>query len=60
MESGSRVSEPGERTPQPLANFIGAFVALLTLAVPIMSIAHFSSVDSAVWQPSTEVFSQQE
>jgi hypothetical protein len=59
MESGSQAGD-GERTSQPLANLMGALIALLTLAVPIVSIAHFSSVDLAVWHTPTQVLSQQE
>ncbi|MFM7424373.1 MAG: hypothetical protein ACKO7W_05165 [Elainella sp.] len=34
-----------------LANLIGTIIALLTLTVPLFAIAHFSSADSANWQP---------
>jgi hypothetical protein len=44
MESGSQSNPPGDRTPQRLANIVGTLIAFLTLAVPIFSIAHFSSV----------------
>lgn len=43
MESGSQSTDPAERTPQRLANIVGTLIAFLTLAVPLFSIAHFSS-----------------
>ncbi|WAL58173.1 hypothetical protein [Thermocoleostomius sinensis] len=43
MESGSQSSDPTDHTSQKLASFIGTLIALLTLAAPIISIAHFPS-----------------
>ncbi|HEY9642588.1 MAG TPA: hypothetical protein V6C57_19030 [Coleofasciculaceae cyanobacterium] len=54
MEPGSQASNPTERTSQSLANVIGTLIALLTLTVPIVAIAHFSSADGPGWQSSVQ------
>jgi hypothetical protein len=46
MDSGSRADNPPERTYSRLANIIGTLIALLTLTLPIVVIAHFSSISS--------------
>ncbi|MDX2215074.1 MAG: hypothetical protein SFY66_17435 [Oculatellaceae cyanobacterium bins.114] len=48
MESGSRTENPPGRTYSRFADVIGTLIALLTLIMPIMAIAHFSSVESSV------------
>ncbi|WP_143467601.1 hypothetical protein [Leptolyngbya ohadii] len=55
MESGSRASEPPERATLRVADVVGTLIALLTLLVPIVTIAHFSSVSAESLQspPST-------
>jgi hypothetical protein len=64
MESSSRTSRveqtshrtshlaANKLTPQ-LANLLGTVVALLTLTVPLLAIAHFSASTQSVWQPAT-------
>jgi hypothetical protein len=46
MESGSQASEPPERASVRIADVVGTLIALLTLSVPIATIAHFSSVNA--------------
>lgn len=55
MESSSQASEPPERTSHKLANFIGTLIALLTLAVPLVAIAHFSSIDTQPWRTPAQL-----
>ncbi len=43
MEPGSTASNPALQTSQPLANLMGTLIALLTLTVPVIAIACFSS-----------------
>jgi len=46
MESGSRTDTSPEQTSHKLADFIGTLIALLTLVLPIMTIAYYSSLES--------------
>ena len=43
MEPGSTASNSAIPTSQPLANLMGTLIALLTLIVPVIAIAYFSS-----------------
>ncbi|MBW4660129.1 MAG: hypothetical protein KME15_15750 [Drouetiella hepatica Uher 2000/2452] len=56
MEPGSTASNPPVQTSQPLANLLGTLIALLTLTVPMIAIAHFSS-DHVSSSNSSEEFS---
>ncbi|MGJ3247210.1 MAG: hypothetical protein ACFE0I_14200 [Elainellaceae cyanobacterium] len=61
MESGSSSSQtdkPHERSHTTLSNIIGTVVALVTLVIPILSIAYFSS-SAEIWQPPTYQFLKQ-
>jgi hypothetical protein len=53
MESSSQSDIPPKSAASWPAQVIGTLIALLTLAVPILAIAHFSSSDIDVWQPAT-------
>ncbi|HEY9619626.1 MAG TPA: hypothetical protein V6C78_04610 [Crinalium sp.] len=43
MESGSRADNPPGRTSNRLADVVGTLIALLTLIMPMMAIAYYSS-----------------
>ena len=43
MDSASQSEIPPEEPPSRLSNFIGVLVAILTLTLPMVVIAHFSS-----------------
>lgn len=43
QSSGSQSNDPPGQTRHRLANIIGTLIAVLTLAVPLFSIARFSS-----------------
>lgn len=45
MESVSPSENPPEPPGNRFSNFIGTIVALLTLALPLVAIAYYSSVD---------------
>lgn len=64
MESSSRTSSveqtshrtshlTANRLTNQLANLIGTVIALLTLTVPLLAIAHFSASTQSTWQPAT-------
>jgi|GEM_PF-1294961 len=44
MESGSRVETLTEPPPSRLANFVGIVIALVTLVLPMVAIAYYSSM----------------
>ncbi|NJN86117.1 MAG: hypothetical protein HC881_07110 [Leptolyngbyaceae cyanobacterium SL_7_1] len=46
MQPGSRVHYSSERTAHKLADILGSLIALLTLMLPIVTIAHYSSANS--------------
>jgi hypothetical protein len=46
MDSGSQADQPPERTSSRLANVFGTLIALLTLTLPIIAIAYFSSANA--------------
>jgi hypothetical protein len=51
MEPGSTPADhAAQQNSQKLANVIGTLIALLTLAVPLLAIVHFSSGSSGNWQ----------
>jgi hypothetical protein len=52
MESGSQTDNSLGRSPQKLADIIGTAIALLTLTIPIMAIARFSSIDETLLKPN--------
>jgi hypothetical protein len=52
MESGSQPDLPPNPSSQRLASLVGTFIALLTLAVPLLAIAYFSSSSLDLWQPT--------
>ena len=58
MESGSQSGDPPERVSHRLADVVGTIIALLTLTVPIVAIAHFSSVSYDNWQPPANLMPQ--
>ncbi|MBD2305924.1 hypothetical protein H6G17_10415 [Chroococcidiopsis sp. FACHB-1243] len=52
MESSSSNSvSPGEKSPHRLAEIVGTAIAVLTLIVPLLAIAHYSSNDVQLEQP---------
>jgi hypothetical protein len=53
MESGSQTDKSPEHPPKAIANIAGTLIALLTLIIPLISIAHFSSNSTEAWRPST-------
>jgi hypothetical protein len=59
MESGSQGDHPAQGTSQGFASFIGAVIALLTLSVPLMMIAYFSSGAGRTLPPPAQVSSTQ-
>jgi hypothetical protein len=51
MEPGSTPADRvAKQNSQKLANVIGTLIALLTLAVPLLAIVHFSSGSPGNWQ----------
>ncbi|MBF2079118.1 MAG: hypothetical protein IGR76_11520 [Synechococcales cyanobacterium T60_A2020_003] len=50
MESGSQPDIPHKQSSQRFAHIIGTLIALLTLAVPLLTIAYFSSTPTESWQ----------
>lgn len=55
QSSGSQSNDPPGQAPHRLANIIGALIAVLTLAVPLFSIARFSSPS---YEPSYDLILQ--
>lgn len=61
MEPGSRggslrsTLRSAKSSPHMLANFMGTVVALLTLTVPLLTIAHFSSPNQQPWQTPVQL-----
>lgn len=54
MESGSQSASPLHRHPHRFADFVGIVIALLTLTLPLVTIAHYSS-SAKVAQPVRSV-----
>jgi hypothetical protein len=61
MESVSPTEKPSEPPSSPFAPIVGTVIALLTLTVPIVAIAHYSASDPLLvplqtypFTPSTE------
>jgi hypothetical protein len=52
MESGSQAENPPGRSSQKLADIIGTAIALLTLTLPLVAIAHFSTVNVDLLPPT--------
>jgi hypothetical protein len=52
MDSSSQADNPLKRTSLRLANIAGTLIALLTLILPLVAIAYFSSTNVKSWQPS--------
>jgi hypothetical protein len=50
MEPSSRARRSIEQPSQLVAKLMGTVVALLTLTVPLLTIAHFSSLNQSNWQ----------
>jgi hypothetical protein len=50
MEPGSQAETSPEPSPNRLADVLGTLIALLTLIVPSVAIAYFSSEAPEVWQ----------
>jgi hypothetical protein len=46
MEAESRSASSGDRPTPKLANVIGTLIAMLTLTLPLVVVAHYSSADS--------------
>jgi hypothetical protein len=55
MEPGSTSADNSARPSQKLANVIGTLIALITLAVPLLAIAHYSSGSSGGWQTPGQI-----
>ncbi len=53
MESGSPSANASDQPPPRLADIVGTFIAVLTLTLPVFVIAHYSSSETSVSQPST-------
>lgn len=49
--SSSQSANPGGESPHRLADIIGTAIALLTLTVPLLTIAHYSSSNAKLVQP---------
>lgn len=52
MDSGSEPVQSAEEPPHKLASILGTLIALITLALPLLFIAHYSSSSSKVIQPN--------
>lgn len=55
MDSGSQTDIPHKRSSDRLANLVGTLIALLTLILPIITIAYFSPNRAESWQPSLPI-----
>jgi hypothetical protein len=56
MEPGSTSADiAAKQNSQKLANVIGTLIALLTLAVPLLAIVHYSSGSSGNWQAPAQL-----
>lgn len=51
MESDSQPPSPSSHADDWFANFVGTVIALVTLAIPLLTIAHYSPSQMATWQP---------
>ncbi|MDY7020864.1 MAG: hypothetical protein SWJ54_05800 [Cyanobacteriota bacterium] len=52
MESDSQPPSPSSHSGDWFANFVGTVIALVTLAIPLLTIAHYSPSQVATWQSS--------
>jgi hypothetical protein len=57
--SSSQSDKPHEHPHKALANLVGTVIAFMTLIIPVISIAYFSSSSTDAWQPATYQFTRQ-
>lgn len=54
MESGSPSGSPSEENPHTIAQLVGTVIALLTLTMPLLVIARYSSAsNTSLFPPAT-------
>ncbi|MGG6294612.1 hypothetical protein ACQ4M4_09320 [Leptolyngbya sp. AN02str] len=49
--SSSQLDNPPERTANRFAEFVGTLIALITLTIPVIALAYFSSSNAQLLPP---------